>query len=66
LSWVCDKTVSLIWIAIVIMKDLILIAEDIVVNIKLLGSLWHKDKSLHEAPHWLTIVAKFSSHLNHH
>ena len=47
----------------IVMEYFILISEDIVVHIILLGRLWCQDKCLHEPPHRLSIVWQLTRHL---
>ena len=50
-------------VSVIVMKNLVLVAEDVIVYIVLLGGLWSQYEGLHEATHWLAIVRQFPSHL---
>jgi hypothetical protein len=51
---------------IIFWEDLILIAEDGIVDVELLLTLGCQHKRLHEASHGLPIVGQLPSHLNDH
>ena len=44
-------------------SHLVLVAEDVIVDIVLLGALWGENKGLHEPPHRLPIVRELAAHL---
>merc|ERR1719320_1232516 len=50
----------------VLIENLVLVAEDVIVDIVLLGALWGENKGLHEPPHRLPIVRELAAHLNYH
>ena len=62
-SILTDHFIDVISIRIIVMEHLILVTENIVVHVVLLGWLGHEYKRLHEASHWLPIVWQLSGHL---
>ena len=44
-------------------SHLVLVAEDVIVDIVLLGALWSENKGLHEPPHRLPVVRELAAHL---
>ncbi len=48
-----------------VLVDLILVAENVIVHVELLGRLGREHKRLHEATHGLAVVAQLSGDLNH-
>ena len=44
-------------------SHLVLVAEDVIVDIVLLGALWSENKGLHEPPHRLPVVRQLTAHL---
>ena len=56
ISILTDHFIDVLSIRIIVMEHLILVTENIVVHVVLLGRLGHEYKRLHETSHWLPIV----------
>ena len=63
---ICASQYLLVFCSLNWIPYLVLVAEDVVVDVVLLGALGREDEGLHEPAHGLPVVAELARHLHHH